>query len=67
MQSPLPLKRKQSLLLERQWVGELVADFLNGHPPTAIQHSIAQDHGVDLDSNLQAVVLDLLDNFPEYF
>jgi hypothetical protein len=61
------LANRYSLLLERQRVAELIADFLNGHSPTEIQRYIAQDYGVDLDSSLKVVAQDLLDNFPEYF
>ena len=46
---------------------QLVADFMGGHPPAAIQRSIAREYGVDLDARLQAVAQDLLDHFSEYF
>ncbi len=61
------LAARYSLLLERERVAELVADFTNGHSPAAIQRAIAQEYGVDLDVSLRVVAQDLLENFSEYF
>ncbi len=61
------LADRYSLLLERERVTELVADFMNSHRPAAMQRSTAQEYGVDLDASLRVVAQDLLENFPEYF
>jgi hypothetical protein len=61
------LADRYSFLLERERVAGLVADFLNGHPPAAIQRSVALEYGADLDARLWVVTRDLLDHFSEYF
>jgi len=61
------LADRYSLLLERDGVVELVADFLNGHRPGAMQQAAAQEYGVDLDARLQSVAQDLVENFTKYF